>query len=60
MERDISKNISIYAMAVKVLLFCGGLTSYPEQIDRAIDDLKRESEKMLLCTRLQLENVSKS
>lgn len=59
MERDISKNIRVYTMAVKVLLFCGVLTSYPKQIDRAIEDLKRESEKMLLCSRLQLENVSK-
>ncbi len=60
MEHEISRNISIYAMAAKILLFCGGLTSYPELIDRAIDDLKRESEKMLLCSRLQLENISKS
>ena len=60
MEREISKNIMVYAMAIKVLLFCNGVTIFPEQIDRAIDDLKKESEKMLLCSLLQLENVSKS
>jgi len=46
-------------MALRVLLFCDGLILYPDQIDKVIDDLQRESEKLLLCSRMQLENVSK-
>jgi len=38
-EREITQKISLYVMALRVLLFCDGLIPYQDQIDKVIDDL---------------------
>lgn len=56
-EKEIMRNMAVLTTALRILLHCDGLSRFPEQLDIAINDLHKESEKMLLYCRVQKEDL---
>lgn len=56
-EKEIMRNMAVLTTALRILLHCDGLSRFPEQLDIAINDLHKESEKMLLYCRVQQEDL---
>lgn len=57
-EKEIMRNMAVLTTALRILLHCDGLSKFPDQLDIAIDDLHKESERLLLFSRAQNENLA--
>ncbi len=58
-ESQIMRSLTIHITGIKILLLCDGIVRFPDQVDHVIEDMLRDAEKLLVCSRVQLENVSK-
>ncbi len=58
-ESQIMRSLAVHITGMRILLLCDGIAIFPDQVDHVIEDMLMDAEKLLVCSRVQLENVSK-